>query len=148
MRIQHENNWHNYPGRVRDLYSAAASRRAVQGDTKKRDVPGGLVSADNPRDQEAVQARQFHRLVHTLAKHDVPMIWLHFPRLVQDATYLYGKLKSVMPGPDWELFSQAFQAVSRPELVPVFKPENNLEVPSPKGLKRWFRKRPAPARRL
>jgi hypothetical protein len=125
---------------IRELYAAAESRRAVQRNVKERDVPGGLVPAENSRDQEAVLAMQFHRLVHALTKHDVPMIWLHFPRLVQDAAYLYSKLKSVMPDQNWETFSQAFRAVSRPELVHVFEAKNGLEAPSPKGPRRWFRK--------
>jgi hypothetical protein len=125
---------------IRDLYAAAESRRAVQRGMKVRDIPGGLVSAENSRDQESILAMQFHRLVHTLAKHDVPMIWLHFPRLVEDAAYLYHKLKAVVPDQDEAAFTQAFRAVSRPELVHVFEPKNGLEAPAPKALRSWFRK--------
>jgi len=124
---------------IRDLYAAAESRRTVQRKVNERNVPGGLVLTENPREQEAVLATQLHRLVHTLAKHDVPMIWLHFPRLVQDATYLYGKLKSVLPDQNEETFSQAFRAVSQPQLVHVFEPKNVPAEPAPTGLKKWFR---------
>jgi hypothetical protein len=125
---------------IRELYAAAESRRAVQRNMKEREVPGGLIPAETSRDQEAALAMQFHRLVHTLAKHDVPMIWLHFPRLVQDAAYLYHKLKAVVPDQDEAVFTQAFRAVSRPELVHVFEPKNGLETPAPKGPRSWFRK--------
>ena len=68
------------------------------------------------------------------------MIWLHFPRLVQDAAYLYRKLQSVIPDPNEEAFAQAFRALSRPELVHVFEPRNGSEAPAAKGLKKWFGK--------
>jgi hypothetical protein len=125
---------------IRELYASAESRRTVQGHKKERDKPGGLILTENPGDQEAVLAMQLHRLVHTLAKHDVPMIWLHFPRLVQDPAYLYGKIKPVIPGQTLETFSQAFRAVSRPELVHVFEPKPAPEKAPAKGLKTWFRK--------
>jgi len=125
---------------IRDLYASAESRRTVQRNVKERGVPGGLILTENPRDQEAVLAMQMHRLVHALAKHDVPMIWLYFPRLVQDATYLYDKIKSVLPNQSWETFSPAFQAVSRPQLVHVFEPKSGPAEPAPKGLKKWFQK--------
>lgn len=125
---------------IRDLYAAAESRRAVQRNHKQRDVPGGLILTENPQEQEAALAIEFHRLAHTLTRHEVPMIWLHFPRLVEDAAYLYGKLKGLLPDQDGETFSQAFRAVSRPDLVHVFKPENTAEKPAAKASKAWFRK--------
>src|ERR1019366_4672924 len=125
---------------IRDLFASAESRRTVQRNVKERDLPGGLLLTENPRDQEAVLATQLHSLVHTLAKHDVPMIWLYFPRLVLDPEYLYGKLKSVLPEQNLETFSMAFKAVSRPELVHVFEPKSEPEKSSPKGMKTWFRK--------
>ena len=125
---------------IRDLYASAESRRAVQQNAKQRDVPGGLILTENPQDQEAVLAMQMHRLVHTLAKHDVPMIWLYFPRLVQDAAYLYAKIKSLLPDQTWETFSTAFQAISRPQLVHVFEPKSGAAEAAPKGLKKWFSK--------
>lgn len=124
---------------IRDLYAAAESRRAVQRNSKERDLPGGLVLTENPEDQETALAVALHRLTHTLTQYDIPMIWLYFPRLVQDAPYLYRKLKPLLPHHDFESFSQAFRAVSRPELVHVFKPKTALEQPSAKGLRAWFR---------
>ncbi|HUC84236.1 MAG TPA: hypothetical protein VL970_03510 [Candidatus Acidoferrales bacterium] len=125
---------------IRDLYAAAESRRAVQRNLRQRNLPGGLVLTENPEEQEAALAVAFHRLVHTLAKHDVPMIWLHFPRLVNDSAYLYGKIKSLLPDHDLESFSRAFRAVSRPHLVHAFEAKTAAEKPAPRGLKTWFRK--------
>ena len=123
---------------IRDLYASAESRRTVQRKWKKRDTPGGLILTTNPGDQEAVLATQLHALVHTLAKHDVPMIWLYFPRLVKDPDYLYGKIKSVVPGQSLETFSQAFRAVSRPELVHSFAQKSAPKKSFLGGLKTWF----------
>lgn len=106
---------------VRELHAAAESRREISRQARKRGAPGGLWLTKNPRKQEAALALRFHHLVHALAQHDVPMIWLHFPRLVQDAEYLYAKLRPALPGKDFTAFASAFRAVSRPELVHDFK---------------------------
>lgn len=106
---------------VRDLHAAAESRRTNARRAGNVKTAGGLWLTKNPRKQEAALAMQFHSLVHSLTQHDVPMIWLHFPRLVKDAEYLYGKLRPVLPGKDFAAFDRAFRAVSLPELVHEFK---------------------------
>jgi hypothetical protein len=123
---------------IRDLYASAESRRTVQRKLNERDTPGGLILTKNPREQEAVLATQLHSLVHTLAKHDVPMIWLYFPRLVQDPDYLFGKIKSLTPGQNSETFLQAFRAVSRPELVHDFEQKSAPKKSLLTGVKTWF----------
>lgn len=125
---------------IRDLHASAESRRAVSRQRNKRGTPGGLLLTKNPRKQEAVLARLMHLLVHALAKHDVPMIWLHFPRLTQDPDYLYGKIQSVLPGKNRETFLRAFRAVSRPELVHDFQQKSSAKKPLLEGLKNWFRR--------
>jgi len=108
---------------IRELHAAAESRREVSRQAKRRGAPGGLWLTNKPRQQEAALAMQFHHLVQALTRHDVPIIWLDFPRLVRDAEYLYAKLRSTLPGKDFAAFTRAFQAVSRPELVHEFKPK-------------------------
>lgn len=124
---------------IRDLYASAESRRANARRAGNPKTAGGLWMTKKPRRQEAALAIQLHYLVHALIKHDVPVIWLHFPRLVEDAEYLHDKLKPVLPGIDLESFSQAFKIVSRPELVHVFKQRE-----APKGS--WFSRLIAAAR--
>jgi|ERR1035437_395812 hypothetical protein len=128
---------------IRDLYASAESRRTVQRKLNKKDALGGLILTKNPSEQENVLALQLHSLVHTLAKHDVPMIWLYFPRHVQDPEYLYSKIKSLLPGQTLETFMRAFRAVSRPELVHKFEqkeqPATPQKKPLLKGLKTLFR---------
>jgi hypothetical protein len=113
---------------VRSLFAAAESRRAVS----RRDdaagyiaqfgaVPGGLCGTQVPADQERILTERFYRLVHTLATHDVPHTFLTFPRIVQDARYLYSKLSPVLADLDFATFEPVFQRVSRPELVHDFE---------------------------
>jgi hypothetical protein len=106
---------------VRDLYSAAESRRQVsQASGRKKGAKGGLWLTKNPRAQEAVLAKQFCNLVRTLVEHDVPTIFLDFPRLVKDSEYLFTKLKPALPNIGSDAFSRAFQKLSNPRLVHQF----------------------------
>jgi len=98
---------------MRDLVEAAASRSIVQlqaihgrapwmaqmdntwedwGDTA-----GGAVFSLNPVDQARLLALGFHRLVNRLVLAEVPLIFVAFPRMVQDTDYLIGKLRPVIP---------------------------------------------------
>jgi hypothetical protein len=106
---------------IRDLHSAAESRRAVAamaGSTTG--VPGGLWLTDKPEQQESVLTAQLYELFHTLARHDIPTTILYFPRLATDPYYLFKKLSPVLVGIDAERFFKAFQEVARPELIRDF----------------------------
>jgi hypothetical protein len=105
---------------IRDLYASAESRRLNARQAGNAKTAGGLWLTRDPRKQEMALATQFHYLVHALVKHDVPMIWLDFPRCVKDAGYLYRKLQPVLPATDFPAFARAFKEVSRPELVHQF----------------------------
>lgn len=109
---------------VRDLYAAAESRRDVvrrAGPCARPDVNGGLWHTADPADQERVLTRQLYRLIYALARHEIPVTLLFFPRIVQNPTYLYRRLRPVLPGIDEATFLRAFRAVSRPELVHDFE---------------------------
>ena len=115
---------------VRDLYGAAESRRDVVRRSPSHLAPqllaGGLFGTDDPAAQEAALATRLYQLIHTLAKHDVPMTLLYFPRLVEDPAYLLDKLRPVLPaGVEYAGFLGAFRDVSKPELVHRF--------PAPQG---------------
>jgi hypothetical protein len=60
-------------------------------------TPGGLVYSLNPLDQARLLAVGFHRLVHRLTEADIPIVFVEFPRLISDADYLFGKLRSFLP---------------------------------------------------
>jgi hypothetical protein len=59
-------------------------------------TPGGIVYSLNPIDEARLLALGFHELMHTLVKHDVPLVMLDFPRLVEDPAYLYDKLHPIL----------------------------------------------------
>ncbi|MGA3113216.1 MAG: hypothetical protein ABSF90_02150 [Syntrophobacteraceae bacterium] len=118
---------------IRDLYSAAESRRAV---SKKSalssrpddDVPGGLWHTKVPEKQESVLTRQLYNLFFVIAKHDIPVTLLHFPRLVNEPEYLYKKIAFLLPNIGYDVFLQYFREVGKPELVHDFKPILNAEA--------------------
>lgn len=109
---------------MRELRDAAESRRRVFREALKAghdpfEHPGSLVHTRRFNEQEMRLARQFYDALLPLVIHDVPVVLLHFPRLVQDPAYLFDRLRALMTehGIDWELFRAAFAAVARPELV-------------------------------
>lgn len=109
---------------MRDLFSAAESRRDV---TRRTDtalypgvVPGGLWYTDKPEQQEAVLANQLYKIIYTIAKRDIPMTLLYFPRLIDDPEYLYAKVELLLKGVGHERFLEVFRQAVRPELVHDF----------------------------
>ena len=115
---------------VRDLYAAAESRRDVMRRTTSPSaavtqtlgpgVPGGLWGTMDPAAQEAVLAKKFHRLLHTIARYEIPLTLLEFPRLAQDAPYLYRHIQPIFPTLDRRVFGRCFEDVVRPELIHSF----------------------------
>jgi hypothetical protein len=118
---------------VRDLGDAAASRLTLQHqsiissqvwmtDLKEpwdvwATVPGGLIYSMHQVDAERVLAVGFHHLVERLTREDIPIVFLHFPRFVHDASYLYSRLKAVTPGLTEDTARKAFDRVAAPEKV-------------------------------
>lgn len=109
---------------MRDLFSAAESRRDVVRrsgmDLEPDRVPGGLWYTQNAAEQETVLTVQLYKLLQTIARYDIPLTLLDFPRLVREPEYLYRKMAPVLPGIGYDDFLRAFQAVSRPDLVHDF----------------------------
>ncbi|HEX5944565.1 MAG TPA: hypothetical protein VFY66_19935 [Anaerolineales bacterium] len=110
---------------MRDLFSAAQSRREVtrKAQSGNSEVPGGLWHTKNPEDQETILVTQLYKLFFALAKHDVPLVLLLFPRLVKDPRYLYQKIRFLLGDIRYDTFLVAFQNISRPELVHDFARE-------------------------
>jgi hypothetical protein len=98
---------------VRPLIDAAASRIVVQRRAIFEEAPwvarlsrgwsswganrGGVIYSLDPVDQARLLAVGFHRLIERLAQADVPMIFLAFPRIVEDPGYLHAKLRPILP---------------------------------------------------
>jgi hypothetical protein len=110
---------------VRDLFSAAQSRRAVSlksaGVDPPHEVPGGLWEAEAALgQQEQALAHKLFELMHTVAKWDIPLTLLHFPRMVNDPEYLYAKLRFLVGDASFETFLTLFESVAKPALVHTF----------------------------
>ena len=98
---------------VRDLMEAATSRVVLE----MRDIherspwmaesgaswgttggsPGGMVHALNAVDQARILAVGFHTIVERFVKADIPIVFLHFSKLVEDGDYLFDKLRPFLP---------------------------------------------------
>ena len=118
---------------IRDLFSAAESRREVARKAtaarRRKKVSGGLWHTELPEEQEAVLANQLYKLLFALAKRNIPVTLLHYPRLVQEPEYLYRKLGFLMSGFSYGKFLSVFNQVVRPDLVHDY-------VPAPKNTTR------------
>jgi hypothetical protein len=111
---------------VRDIYSAAESRRIVSKRTENQGLPideirGGLWHTTIPENQEEVLASQFYNLVYFLILYDIPITFLHFPRIANDPVYLFGKLKRVFRITKKNNFIRIFDKISRPNLIHDFE---------------------------
>lgn len=60
-------------------------------------TPGGTVFSFNPMDQARILAVGFHRLIQRLVDAGIPMLFLGFPRFVEDGDYLFERLRSILP---------------------------------------------------
>jgi hypothetical protein len=119
---------------IRDLYSAAESRRVVQ----KKGVSHFMMSRPflgikkwgirRPKEQESVLAQYFYLLLYTLAEHNIPTTLLYFPRLAKDPEYLYEKLNFLLKNVSYERFVEAFQKISRPDLIHNFVADSKANV--------------------
>jgi hypothetical protein len=113
---------------MRDLFAAAQSRRDValrsnpDEFTPEQGIPGGLWHTERPEDQESVLTHQLYKLMFTLAKRDIPVTLLDFPRIVADPAYLHRKLGFALKGMPFADFKMAFDKVVQPALVHDFTP--------------------------
>lgn len=113
---------------VRDLFSAAESRRAVERRAEIKgggvNVPGGLWGTAEPLKQEQALTERFYKLLWTAARHDVPLTLLDFPKIIHEPEYLrrklipvFGRLRLMK-----KRFNYAFAKTCRPELVHNLNP--------------------------
>jgi hypothetical protein len=118
---------------VRDLFSAAESRRDVVSradlNLNPSKIPGGLFHTSKPEDQETVLTYKIYNLIYSLAKFEIPLLLLDFPRIVYDQNYLFIKLKSIFPEIEENEFSLIFNEVSKPSNVHKFEEKNNPQNP-------------------
>jgi hypothetical protein len=109
---------------VRDLKAAAASRAAVQerkaGSRNGEGVVGELWLTTDPIEQEAILRWQLSTLLVSLARYEIPLQLMWYPRLVKDPKYLYGKLKFLLPDISHEKFVRVYSQMARLDWVHQF----------------------------
>jgi hypothetical protein len=125
---------------IRQLDKAAASRVRVGGNGR---VPGGLRGTSDPSKQKTVLAENFHQLVETLTAHDIPHVFLHFPRFAQDARYTYTKLSPLLGDVSYDHFERCFKKVAKPGLIHSFNGAASADagVPASAFRRSYWRKR-------
>jgi hypothetical protein len=108
---------------VRNVKAAAESRALEQ---KKQtgsrsgsgaNVLGGLWLTDDAAEQGAVLQAQLSSLIETVARHDIPLVLLWYPRLARDPAYLFEKIGFLFKDVPYAEFERVFLATVRPEWV-------------------------------
>jgi len=121
----------------RGLFEAAESRRHVyrQAEARGRDPlahPGSIWKTTEPSEQEGALALELYKLLEPLVAHDIPFVFLSFPRFVHDGDYLYRQLKSIFDrhGVGREEVLQVHGRIADPNLVSEFRPPNSGRPPA------------------
>ena len=121
---------------VRNLVEAATSRAVVEMQQRYAGVPGmaqlersweswgvtagGIIFSLNPIDQARLLAVGFHRLVRILTEADIPTIFVTFPRIIEDADYLFAKVQPLLPlGTSLEQAREAHRCVAKADHVRI-----------------------------
>lgn len=126
---------------MRDLADAANSRIVSELAALHREVPwlstlrrtwdqrwftpGGALFSTDPVDQARLLAVEFHHLVERVTAADVPLVLLAFPRMVDDADYLFRRLAAVLPGVTASQAAAAHAAVAEPARVRVGRSDDH-----------------------
>ena len=118
---------------VRNLVEAATSRAVVEMQHRYAGVPGmaqlersweswgltagGIVFSLNPIDQARLLAVGFHSLFAFSPRLTSPRSFLAFPRIIEDADYLFAKVQPLLPlGISLEQAREAHRCVAKPTM--------------------------------
>jgi hypothetical protein len=121
---------------MRDVHAAAESRRYVRAAAQARESlltrmaktlrprrdPGGLWHTTNGHEQEIILLQKLYNLLLALSGAEIPVTLLRFPRLVNDPSYLFLKLKPLLGDITIDQFIEAFEKTVDPNLVHSFSP--------------------------
>lgn len=102
---------------IRELEVAAASRvRSTRYGSNLR-TPGGLLGTPNATRQLSALAVMEYELFYTVARFELPMTLLHFPRFAQDWEYTYRNLAWLAPSVPAAAWERAITGRYRPTWV-------------------------------
>jgi hypothetical protein len=104
---------------IRDLHSAAESRRRV---AREGEEAGGLWLTESQKvgDQEIILGQNLYSLCFWLTKYQVPFSFVLFPRLAEDANYLYAALGNLVKDIPFQDFNDIFNLVRKSEWIGNF----------------------------
>jgi hypothetical protein len=113
---------------IRDLFNAAESRREVRRRTVARFpawFPGGLWGTNDPKKQEEILRQRLYNLMLALAKWEIPLTLLYYPKFLLDPAYLYEKISVPFHGIDRSKFQEVFDSTVQPELIHDYMKNGN-----------------------
>ena len=83
-------------------------------------VPGGLIYSLGALDEARTLSMGLHVLIERLVQADVPMVFLDFPRIIEDSDYLFEKLARFLPaGSNAETARASHSSLADPKKVRV-----------------------------
>ncbi|MEI6884485.1 MAG: hypothetical protein WCO02_08350 [Bacteroidota bacterium] len=108
---------------LRDIHEAAKSRIMISANRDKvkyikpSDAPGGLWGTDNPDEQEYILHVKLLKLLLSLSARNIPVVFIHFPKMTLDPSYLYKKLMPILKEIEFQKFEEVFNSTVRREHV-------------------------------
>jgi hypothetical protein len=113
---------------LRNLFEAAESRRHVYRQAKSANLdalghPGSLWKVKDPMEQESVLAVELYKFLEPLVARNVPIVFLSFPRFVEDSGYFYDQLSSIFEqrGVSRKIVLAVHKRIADPSLVHRFR---------------------------
>lgn len=88
--------------------------------SSRRGHAGGMVKTSSPQKQELLLLKTLSHLLVELAASFVPVTFIQYPLLTQDARYLYDKMKPLLQEVSFESFQEAYMETVNPKLVNQF----------------------------
>lgn len=101
---------------IRELRAAAESRRTA---SKNDSAQGGLWMTDSFEKgvQENVLTENLYNLIYYLTLHDIPFSFVEYPRLINDAEYLYSKISFLLNDISFKQFEKKFNLARNPKWI-------------------------------
>ncbi len=81
-------------------------------------VPGGVTYSLEPLDQKRILCAAFYSTVEACVQHDIPIVFIQFPRFANEPTYTYNKLRQFFPKDfSCEAFVERFSTISSEDKI-------------------------------
>ncbi|MCF8043881.1 MAG: class I SAM-dependent methyltransferase, partial [Desulfarculaceae bacterium] len=123
---------------MRDLFEAAESRRHVyrQAEVLGKDPlaqPGSIWKTTEPGEQEGALALELYKFIDPLVTHDIPLVFLSFPRFVEDGDYFHQQLKPIFDrhGVGRDEVLRVHRQIADPGLITKFRAPQSGQSLSP-----------------